>query len=533
MVPRWSLVACVLALVVASGARAQTARAQTDGEAGPTLAFGGDVLYDAPLHYQLGHRARTVGREAALREVFVDLTPHLQGADLAVVNLEVPISMRYRTREAGQVGPVFRAPVDFLTALREAGVDAVTVANNHAYDQGIAGLANTLDATRRERVMAIGVGDDAEAAAAAQLFDVGGARVAIAAWSEGSNHRPSHDEAERPRIAFVYDDTIERSLARARPEADLVIAMFHWVREDLVEPRPIMRELAQRAADAGADLVIGHGTHLPGQTERIRARDGREVRVVYSLGNLLAAMEEPAGTLESREVGVRDAPLVFVRTRRDGARLAITALEIRPHWIARPMGTAPWLASGSLPVSRTVDLSAELERLRATDCGEPCAQRADAYRRRMALTLAAMSERETGAPAPRVASAPRERRPPARIDARAPPERIAADDPRLQPFVRGTDLGVRFDRGQAREASIDERALRSLAGLLREDRGLRVEVTGYATADELTGNAGLGSLRARRVKGLIAILGPSRSRFVVRAAVGTAAVRVRVTRTGS
>ena len=52
-----------------------------------------------------------------------------------------------------------------VTALRAAGVDAVTLANNHAYDQGLRGLRNTLAATERESLPSIGVGDDASSAA--------------------------------------------------------------------------------------------------------------------------------------------------------------------------------------------------------------------------------------------------------------------------------------------------------------------------------------------------------------------------------
>src|SRR5690606_5086602 len=78
------------ALVLISVASLASAAAAQPARPGPTIALGGDVLYEAPLDYQLRARAHTIGREAALREVFSELTPALSGADLAVVNLEVP-----------------------------------------------------------------------------------------------------------------------------------------------------------------------------------------------------------------------------------------------------------------------------------------------------------------------------------------------------------------------------------------------------------------------------------------------------------
>lgn len=525
------------------------ALAQPSHGSPPTLALGGDVLYDAPLAYQVTHRAREVGRREAYREVFRDLRRLFAEADFALVNLEVPISARYRERTPEEDVPVFRAPAHFLTALREAGVDAVTLANNHAYDQGVRGLSNTLEATRRERVHAIGIGDDAPSAAHATVVEVDGARVAIAAWTEGSNHRPSRGEGGRPRIAFLRDGTVARAIGAARREADLVIAVFHWVHEDLTRPRPLMRRVAREAAEAGADLIVGHGTHVPGSTERIRTSDGREVRVLYSLGNLLAAMEEPAGTLASHEVGVRDAPVALVRTRWASERLQIDDVEVRHHWIARPVGRAPWAEGGRLAVSCPVAIDDELERLAQSGCGAPCDRRASAYRRRVALMERAMADLALPAPSepPAVASAPprrprrraaepvarprhrprRARPAPARRAAR---RRIADDDPRLRPYLRGVGLGVRFPEGRARESEVDRSALGRLAALLREDRSLRVEVVGYATEAEREGHATLGSLRARRVKGLIAILGPSRSRFTTRGGTGPARVVVRVRR---
>jgi poly-gamma-glutamate synthesis protein (capsule biosynthesis protein) len=626
--------------------RAAAHRAAARSGPGPTLALGGDVLYDAPLAYQLRRRAREVGRPAAYREVFADLAPSLRAADLSLVNLEVPVAPRYRSRDPVEDTPVFRAPEDFLDALRHAGVDAVTVANNHAYDQGRRGLGDTLRAAARRNLRTVGAGDDARQAARPVTVEARGARVALAAWTEGTNHRPRRGEGPRPRIAFLRDGTVAESLRLARARADLVVAAFHWTQEDLTRPRPVMRRAARDAAEAGADLVIGHGTHVPGRTEQLVTADGRRVTVLYSLGNLLAAMEQPAGRLDSRAVGVRDAPLALVRTRWREGRLEVADVEVRHHWIARPINRAPWLDGGRLAVSRPVRIDAELRRLSAADCGRPCAFRAAAYRRRVGLVDAAMArldrsarvpalatpgpgeprgratpQRPTGEPTPPRAEAPalatagpgeppagaapqrraressprraeaREpsprpddagharrrrvetgergpRRTRARADAsrrgRARAERAAAeppsggasgaqarrararrrarlrrarprppltaDDPRLRPYLRGVTLPIEFHEGAALERSVDEAAIRRVVALLRADRSLRVEVIGHASAAEAAERPGLGRRRARRVKGLIAIRGPSRSRFRVRGgAPGRPRVVIRLT----
>ncbi len=512
---------------------------------GPRIAIGGDVLYDAPLVYQLRHRAREVGRARALEEVFSDLAPALREADLAIVNLETPVSPRYRERDAVEDLPVFSAPGDFLDTLAAAGVDAVTVANNHAYDQGVRGLASTLRAAERRSIDVVGAGRDARDAARAVILEHGGARVAVAAWTEGTNHRPRAEEGTRPRIAFLRDGTIASSVRAAREEAHLVVAVFHWTHDAVVYPRPMMRAAAREAAEAGADLVIGHGTHVPGRTEVIETSDGRRVHVLYSLGNLVAAMEEPAGRLESRDVGVRDAPLAVVHTRWRGGRLAVEDVVLRHHWIARPT-SAPWLDGGRIPVSRTVSIDEELARLDRAGCGAPCAERASAYRRRSALIRDAMrpiAGEEAGeavamadatargdaaidAPAPQIAMAVAARAPERRERAepratrpdreRGPPPaaRIGDSDPRLAPYLRGARVAASFGAEAAEERSIDEREIARVAALMREDRSLRCEVVAVAGSERLAAR------RARRVMGLVAVRGPSRSRFSARGRAG-------------
>ncbi|HHH28967.1 MAG TPA: CapA family protein, partial [Polyangiaceae bacterium] len=500
------LIGVLLLTVLPAPARAQGPEAatgssgpQTDRRSrsperrGPQIVFGGDVLYDAPLAYQLRRRARAIGRRAAYREVFADLAPALRTADLAVVNLEVPISNRYRERSAAEDVPVFRAPPDFLDALDAAGVDAVTVANNHAYDQGLRGLRSTQRAARARSMGLIGVGADAREASAATVFAVGDARIAIAAWTEGTNHRPRDAEGTSPRIALLRDNNVRRTIESARAQAQLVVAVFHWIREDLVRPRPMMREVAREAAEAGADLVIGHGTHVPGQTEVIQTQDGRRVTVLYSLGNLLAAMEQPAGQLNARAVGVRDAPLAMIETRWARDRLEVAAVRLRYHWIARPLGLAPWMEGGSLPVARTVSLDAELERLARSACGSRCDRRAAMYRRRIALMDRAMvnvhapavsgSERAdrqlaSAAAAPSAAGsrgarfathtrAGRARTEPPRTSRRPSRVVIPDSDPRLRPYLRGQVFPITFVPGAVQERTVGARALAEIVALMR------------------------------------------------------------------
>jgi hypothetical protein len=99
-------------------------------------------------------------------------------------------------------------------------------------------------------------------------------------------------------------------------------------------------------------------------------------------------------------------------------------------------------------------------------------------------------------------------------EARAPA--VRDDETRLAPYREGMRITVEFDPGSTRERSVDAAQLRQIAELMRQDPTLRAEVIALAAESDASPHGSLSLLRARRVKGLIAILGPSRSRFSLR-----------------
>ena len=122
-----------------------------------TLAFAGDV------HFEGSSRA-------ALSGGLADITPLLSRADLAMVNLETAVTGR------GTPAPksfTFRAPPSAFVALKNAGVDVVTMANNHGMDYGADGLADSLAASRQAGVPVVGAGVDEAAAYAAHRLGEG------------------------------------------------------------------------------------------------------------------------------------------------------------------------------------------------------------------------------------------------------------------------------------------------------------------------------------------------------------------------
>jgi poly-gamma-glutamate synthesis protein (capsule biosynthesis protein) len=169
-----------------------------------------------------------------------------------------------------------------LPGLRAAGIDAVSVANNHTLDFGREALLQTLAHLKAASLSAAGAGKNAADAHKPVLLTADGRRVALVA---ASRVLPAgwHAGASHPGIAGAYDPAkLLRAIAAARPSADVVVAYLHWGVERAPLPEAYQRKLARRCIDAGADLVIGSHPHVLQGFEYYKDK-----LIAYSLGNFV------------------------------------------------------------------------------------------------------------------------------------------------------------------------------------------------------------------------------------------------------
>ena len=303
-----------------------TARTTTPPAARITLAFAGDVHF----------AERTASRLAANPDTaFGEAATALRAADLTMVNLETAVTER-GTPEPKEFH--FRTPATAFAALRAAGVDVATMANNHAADYGAVGLADTLAAIRSTRFPTIGIGADAARAYAPYYVTVRGHLVALlaasqirdrtlAAWTAGPTSAG---------IASAYDDRLVAAVQAARDQAEIVVVYLHWGVEGQGCPSGDQRALAARLAAAGADAVVGTHAHL-----LLGAGYLGSTYVAYGLGNYLwwrnSAYSDDTGVLRLTFAGRRVVGTALAPARIDGRGVPVpatgdTATRIQRKW---------------------------------------------------------------------------------------------------------------------------------------------------------------------------------------------------------
>ncbi len=209
---------------------------------------------------------------------FEDAKQFLSAADVAIGNLEGPITTAQNCTKHAANGRVyaFRMPPYLAVALADAGFDVLNTANNHSNDFGRSGRMETEKILDSLKIAHTGrFGDIA-------VLNVRGSKVAVIGFTINPGNFP------------LLDDDLATSLVRTLDKLyDIVVVTFHGGAEGaehlhlpngpeifLGENRGDLRKFSHEMIDAGADLVFGHGPHIPRAVEVYHNK-----LIAYSLGN--------------------------------------------------------------------------------------------------------------------------------------------------------------------------------------------------------------------------------------------------------
>jgi poly-gamma-glutamate synthesis protein (capsule biosynthesis protein) len=246
------------------------------------LVFVGDVMSHLP---QVA-AARIDDGTYDYGEVFRHVKPIFDSADVVVANLET--TLRDKAPYTGY--PTFAAPGELAFAMRDAGVDVATFANNHTCDKGARGIRSTLHLLDSAGIAHTGAFlDSADRANRNPLkFTAGGLRFALFNYTYGTNGIP----APRGMVVNLIDTAvIARDLVSIdRDSVDCVIVSYHWGDEYRSKPNYTQKTLAAWTRSKGADLIIGGHPHVIQPIEVHYNADSSAVvgATYYSLGNFVS-----------------------------------------------------------------------------------------------------------------------------------------------------------------------------------------------------------------------------------------------------
>ncbi len=247
------------------------------------LAAGDNLIHDV-IYWQAA--ARTGGEGYDFAPAYERIAPLVAEADFAFINQETVLAGAELPPSSY---PMFCSPPEVGEEMLKLGFNLFSTANNHCFDKGEAGLqASGRFWDAHPEAAVAGCYRTPEERDRTALLTREGITVALVAAAEQTNGLSLPPESQAGVLLLSDRETLRQKLAQAREEADFVILSVHWGVEGAAAPSESQRALARELAEEGADLILGHHSHVLQGGEYLETSRGRSY-VAYSLGNFISA----------------------------------------------------------------------------------------------------------------------------------------------------------------------------------------------------------------------------------------------------
>ncbi len=242
-----------------------------------TIGFTGDINFDETWSVMKHMRRKGKGIAGCIDP---RLIKKMRGYDYMVVNNEFSISDRGKPM-AGKAY-TFRSPRRNVKLLKQLGVDAVSLANNHVYDYGKQAFLDTMSTLEKNGIKYTGGGKNSSEARKPVYFQCKGKTIAVIAATRAEKYVLTPAAGKNsPGVFRTYDDTQYcRAIKKAKKKADVVIAFVHWGTEYSTKLEDAQKTQAKDYINAGADVIVGAHTHC---LQGVGSYKGKPI--FYSLGN--------------------------------------------------------------------------------------------------------------------------------------------------------------------------------------------------------------------------------------------------------
>ncbi|MCB9205837.1 MAG: CapA family protein [Ignavibacteriales bacterium] len=218
--------------------------------------------------------------------VFSVVGNYLREKDILIGNLETVLAGNTK-KFSGY--PFFNSPNELASAIKNAGFDFLTLANNHASDQGLAGIERTIDVLKKVNIIPLGA-NISDSSDNSNIFVRNGLRFGMLSYTYGTNYNANFSN---PRKFINHIDTvkIKNDIAKLKSKnADLIIVLFHFGEQYQKKINSYQKNIVDKTKSYGADIIIGAHPHIIQKFEKFKTVDANldSGFVVYSLGNFVS-----------------------------------------------------------------------------------------------------------------------------------------------------------------------------------------------------------------------------------------------------
>jgi poly-gamma-glutamate capsule biosynthesis protein CapA/YwtB (metallophosphatase superfamily) len=317
------------------------------------------AIGDIMLGRGVGARLRKAG---GYHKAFEKVSFYLNMGDVVFANLETPLTASSHGLDKNRK-IVLKAEPESVVALTSAGINLVSLANNHIMDYYEKGLMDTIELLDLNNIAYAGAGEDIDEARNPAIIEKNGLKIGLLAYTDmaelvfaGNPYLSFAAGNEKSGVAPRKYEIVMEDVSKAREQVDLLAVSLHWGIEESFKIAPEQVEFARNLIDNGVDLILGHHPH---QFQGIEMYKGKPI--IYSMGNILFDQNDPEN-MESFIVDMRyegnelkeftaipvrilEKSYVEIQEGED----AVNILE-RQAELCRKLGTNPAIDNGKLVI---------------------------------------------------------------------------------------------------------------------------------------------------------------------------------------
>ncbi len=300
----------------------------TDSSVTISISVVGDLMCHSPQF----EYAKAGKDSFDFSPVYRNVKKYFEMSDFTFGNLETVTAGK---ENGGYTGyPFFNTPAAYITALKDVGFDLLVTANNHSLDRSEKGILKTINEINYRNLNYVGTYTSQRDRDSIRIFDIKGIKIAILAYSYGTNGNPI-PKGKNYLINLIDFDLIQKDILSAKSNsAEIVLVHFHFGEEYKREPVQFQKDVVNKTIELGADIIIGGHPHVLQPVNFYETNNAKldSGFVAYSMGNFFS----------NQQSRYKDAGMILtINIKKDFIqnRIEISEVNFLPTWVFKGITT--------------------------------------------------------------------------------------------------------------------------------------------------------------------------------------------------
>lgn len=250
--------------------------------------------------------------------MFENITSFIEGSDVTLGTMET----NFTDNEYSGYGNR-NSPKEFAQAVKDSGIDLVSISTNHSLDYGIEGLKTTKDYLQELGFYTVGdnLGENR-----VLIQDIKDTKIAFLSYTYAVEKQDSKSKEELDSINIFSEETVKQDLEYAKENADYIIVIMHWGNPYATKQSAQQQKIANFLVENGADTILGNHPAVIQPMEVRQNSEGENVFIAYSLGNYSSSISNDNSKVEF-------VLNIDLRKRGEDGKVVLSKVDYTPIYV--------------------------------------------------------------------------------------------------------------------------------------------------------------------------------------------------------